>query len=349
MYVTLVGKSFRPQGLDGSLDEFRIWDIARNPNDIEANMDLSLDPNETGLKVYWSFDQSSSSQNILDISGNNNIGIVGMDLAPAQDDPYFYDPNGPMGRACQRDIPILAQAALEGPYNVNTGLMNDNLRVGGLIPLTEPYSALGYYLPDSGGETIDPSVLATTGPDAIVDWVLLELRNPDAPEIIDESGIGLIQRDGDIVGLDGVNPLVIKVKGPDYNVALRHRNHFGVMTNASVEFGLSGTSVEIDFTDNALITYGTAARKNVGGAMCLWAGNAVGDDILKYSGVNNDRDAILIGIGGSVPTNTVFAYSELDINLDGDVKYAGVNNDRDIILVNIGGSVPTATRAEQLP
>jgi hypothetical protein len=35
--------------------------------------------------------------------------------------------------------------------------------------------------------------------------------------------------------------------------------------------------------------------------------------------------------------------------MDAVVKYTGSANDRDIILLNIGGSVPTNTRAEQLP
>jgi hypothetical protein len=31
------------------------------------------------------------------------------------------------------------------------------------------------------------------------------------------------------------------------------------------------------------------------------------------------------------------------------VQYTGANNDRDPILVNIGGVIPTNTRAQQLP
>jgi hypothetical protein len=35
--------------------------------------------------------------------------------------------------------------------------------------------------------------------------------------------------------------------------------------------------------------------------------------------------------------------------MDGRVRYVGSNNDRDPVLVNVGGTLPTATRAEQLP
>jgi len=37
------------------------------------------------------------------------------------------------------------------------------------------------------------------------------------------------------------------------------------------------------------------------------------------------------------------------VNMTGQVKYTGAANDRDPILVNIGGTVPTTTRLEQLP
>jgi hypothetical protein len=35
--------------------------------------------------------------------------------------------------------------------------------------------------------------------------------------------------------------------------------------------------------------------------------------------------------------------------LDGTVRYTGADNDRDPILLNIGGNVPSAVANEQLP
>jgi hypothetical protein len=95
--------------------------------------------------------------------------------------------------------------------------------------------------------------------------------------------------------------------------------------------------------------YGTSAAKEVAGVSVLWAGNALRDDRLRYTGGANDRDPVLVAIGGVVPTATAAGYLGTDINLDGVVKYAGVANDRDPILLNVGGTVPTATRQEQLP
>ena len=84
--------------------------------------------------------------------------------------------------------------------------------------------------------------------------------------------------------------------------------------------------------------------------MVMWAGDTNGDGTLKYTGINNDRDPILVAIGGSVPTNTLNnVYDRRDVNMDGVVRYTGASNDRDPILVNIGGTVPTNTRVQQLP
>ena len=50
-----------------------------------------------------------------------------------------------------------------------------------------------------------------------------------------------------------------------------------------------------------------------------------------------------------MPTATVGGYHVADTNMDGVSKYTGADNDRDPILVNIGGTVPTNTRVEQVP
>jgi hypothetical protein len=119
------------------------------------------------------------------------------------------------------------------------------------------------------------------------------------------------------------------------------------MTLNSVNLGAAPTA--INFTDGTVATFGTNAQKVNGSVRLLWAGNVVRDTQLKYAGGSNDRDPILVRIGGTVPTATVTGYWSEDVNMDATVKYAGGANDRDPILVNVGGTVPTATRTQQLP
>jgi hypothetical protein len=228
-------------------------------------------------------------------------------------------------------------------------LSTDALNALGLVPLTEPYTATGYgHLGGGGVEAATPAALAATGNDAVVDWVVAELRSSSTPTTIFASRSALVQRDGDVVLGDGISPLRFDAIPGNYHVAIRHRNHLGVMT--AVPIALSSTATTIDFTDPATPTWGTNAQKNVNGTMVLWPGDVTFDGTVKYVGPNNDRDPILQAVGGSTPTNVMSnVYHRADVNMDGSIRYVGASNDRDIILQTIGGSVPTATRVQQLP
>jgi len=105
----------------------------------------------------------------------------------------------------------------------------------------------------------------------------------------------------------------------------------------------------LDFTDPTTNTYGTEAQNQVNGVMRMWSGDANSSGNIKYTGAANDRDNVLLEIGGSVPTAITTGYTSSDVNMDGVVKYTGQSNDRDLILLNIGGNVPTNIRVEQLP
>jgi hypothetical protein len=242
-------------------------------------------------------------------------------------------------------VRVSVKVILDGPYRSATGLMVDSLRTKGLLPLQEPYTTLGLGVAETVSTT--PSVLAVTGNNAIVDWVLVELRNASTPSIVVEARAALLQRDGDVVAVDGVSPLGFCEAAGSYRVAVRHRNHLACMTNASFVLGSSTTVIDLSVSGTA--TYGTNARKAIGGVMALWAGNAVVNTQLSYTGTGNDRDAVLAAIGGTVPTNTVTGYMLADVNLDGTVVYTGGGNDRDVILGNIGGTVPTNVLDQQLP
>lgn len=234
---------------------------------------------------------------------------------------------------------------LDGAWRADAGLMVDSLRTKGLLPLVEPYTALGFAV--SGPLSCDPSVYLVTGADAITDWVLVELRRAAAPEEVLDVRAALLQRDGDVVAVDGVSPLLFNRATEAFQVAVRHRNHLGAM-GADV-FPPGTASAALDLSLPAATTFGTDARKSANGRRLLWAGNVIGDAQLKYTGGNNDRDPILTAIGGIVPTSVATGYRVEDVNLDGAVKYTGGNNDRDPLLNNIGGVVPTNTRTEQLP
>jgi hypothetical protein len=257
---------------------------------------------------------------------------------------------------------VNAKVFLQGPYNTVTSTMADDLRkitIGPLFPLSSPYDTMPDFMAleennfvneVTTADVLDATCLDCSDPanNAIVDWVWVELRDPmDENEIV-ATRSALLQRDGDIVDMDGNS----KVQFPDtyvgnYFLMIRHRNHLGAMTNASVS--LNDNSTLVDFSDPALVTKGatpTSARKlldtNVYG---LWAGNVNQNDTsdnwrILYNGSQNDRNEILKRVGTSTPLNIVKGYYHEDVNLNGETRYTGANNDRVIILNNLGASNP---------
>ncbi|HRO98797.1 MAG TPA: delta-60 repeat domain-containing protein [Flavobacteriales bacterium] len=245
-------------------------------------------------------------------------------------------------------VTVRPRVLLDGPLNTTTNIMGDQLRVLQLLPSAEPYTAMGYtHVAGGGGETASPAAIAPGGNNNVVDWVLVELRDPLEPATILATRSALLQRDGDVVGTNGVSPVSFPLPAGSYHVAIRHCDHLGVMTASPI--ALSATVTTIDFTSSTTATWGTDARKNNNGTMTLWPGDANFDGVVRYTGQNNDRDVVLQVVGGVTPTNTVTGYFGSDVNMNGVVSYTGANNDRDLILQTIGGVVPTAVRVQQLP
>jgi len=241
---------------------------------------------------------------------------------------------------------LQARVFLEGPYT--SGVMNDSLRHLSGFPLTEPFTAMGYvHAGSGGGETTTLAVLSVPGNDAIVDWVLVELRDADDNTAVVASRSALLQRDGDVVAMDGLSSVNMTVGAGSYHVAVRHRNHLGTMTEDTITFA-SG-AVNVDFTLLSTDLFGTQPQKQVGARRALWAGDVSFDNAVQYTGSGNDRDPILVTIGGTTPNNVIYGYHSGDVNLDGSVKYTGSANDRDRILINVGSTTPTNIREGQLP
>lgn len=236
---------------------------------------------------------------------------------------------------------------LAGPYDAGTDLMRDDLRQAGLIPVTEPHSGIGFVHVGSGaGQSLASSVLTGSGPEAVVDWVFIELRDAAGGSVLATAN-GLVRRNGRVTAPDG-GPLLFLAPAGTYRLAVRHRNHLGVMTGQLV--GLTREpSVAIDLSLPGTPAFGADARDLVGMRALLWPGDVTSDGVVRYVGEGNDRDVILLAIGGSVPTATATGYFRSDVNMDGTIRYVGEQNDRDPVLVTIGGSVPTAQRFAQLP
>lgn len=232
-------------------------------------------------------------------------------------------------------IRMYLQGALLG-VKPPSNLMRDDLRAAALIPLQEPYSALdnfSHYGDLGGTEVIEnPEVLNVTGPDAIVDWVFVELRHPELQKIILSTRSALLQRDGDVVDLDGVSPLYFpEIEPGSYMVAVRHRNHLGVMAERA--YLLGQTPQLVDLTDPKTKFFGNKPMIQIMDIMALFAGDANRDGEVTIEGAENDKDQIFFHVllsPDNVDANQNYiltGYSESDINLDGQIKYQGPMSD----------------------
>jgi uncharacterized repeat protein (TIGR01451 family) len=230
-------------------------------------------------------------------------------------------------------------------FNTNTALMRDDLRTKGLIPFNQPYGNLEYSdVAYTGTETTTSAVLAVSDNNAIVDWVVVELRDATNPATINYRQAALIQRDGDIVQADGVSPLSFcNLPASQYYVAVRHRNHLGVMTataialgaNTLVDFSVSTTNTWKSL--NASITSNYPQAPNINGVYAMWSGNASIDKSVKAQGSNNDQSAIVQSVWND-PGNTSYSniysvnkYLRSDINMNGVTKMQGTFNDVDYL------------------
>ncbi|MEM6687500.1 MAG: HYR domain-containing protein, partial [Bacteroidota bacterium] len=251
------------------------------------------------------------------------------------------------------DLKVFLQGAALNPNVGEETLMRDDLRVAGFIPTRSPYADM---------LNCESSVFNTTGADAIVDWVWIELRDKDDNTSIQYSRSALLQRDGDIVDVDGVSTLNFSTSDDTYYIVLKHRNHLGIMSIGALTFNATNS---VNFsTSNSAVTFGINAQTTSGmpsGVAAMWCGNANNDTVVQYSGTSPDTPNILSEVLNDAgnflnfPTYSLTGYNMNDVNMDGVIQYSGTNPDTPFILQNVLASpanflgFSTFSIMEQLP
>lgn len=256
-------------------------------------------------------------------------------------------------------------------------LMSDYLRVSpytGLryIPSQDPYSVSAVYTAlllnkyahvGSGGTAANTNisspatVFAVEGQDAIVDWVFVELRLMEASNTTIATRSGLVQRDGDVVDLDGISPLTFDgVAAGNYYVVLRHRNHLGIMTLDRQ--ALSNTTTIVDFTDPglALWDYGTSMegrdysglatdhiQTSMGNYRVLWCGDFDANGKVKFSEPESDLNMLFLDVIGFAGNDefdpnyeNAHGYFQSDNDMNGMIKFDSPNDDRMSLMNGLG-------------
>jgi hypothetical protein len=184
--------------------------------------------------------------------------------------------------AMNKFVLVSPKAFLQGAFDANSGLMTDFLRnsggipayspnslpVSNLLPSTDPYRSAPYdanfpHTNNSVTETVTSSSVfndLANSENQIVDWVFVELRTQATPGTVLQTRSALIQRDGDIVDIDGTSPVYFKnIDASQYVLVVRHRNHTAISQNGAtpIALGLATTGFDFTNTGNAAIL-GTA-------------------------------------------------------------------------------------------
>lgn len=77
LHIGMTSTGGTAEQFNGSIDEVRIWNVARTPAEIQANMNVSLTGNEANLVALFNFNQG--------LPGGNNAGLVtAMDASSLQ-------------------------------------------------------------------------------------------------------------------------------------------------------------------------------------------------------------------------------------------------------------------------
>jgi hypothetical protein len=308
------------------------------------------------------------------LAGTNNdaaLNTVTATIAASGDQLYGMN----------RFLLLKAKTLLMGANPDVSGIMSESLRgnnnnngaggagaVASVIPLSDPYRTAPYssfytHTVNTDVEIATSAVFNTQAitNDNIIDWVFVELRNttvsPGNAVITTRSA--LLQRDGDIVDVDGVSPLYFKdLSSGNYTVAVRHRNHIGMSTDPATNLrALSEANpvTTLDFTSAGNDVYVNGAIVSntpyniVNGFRVLWGGNANMNTNVNYSALGNDRLYLLNTILGGSATGSVAGYSVGDLNMNRTANYSALGNDRLFLLNTVLGGSATSSKSQHLP
>ena len=239
-------------------------------------------------------------------------------------------------------ITFSGKVFLQAAYNTSNSNMDNTLNSSGILQanaLSQPYNPIYSY---TGAESVASGFFASHTD--IVDWVLVELRDPSTPSTVVATRAVFLKQDGTLVDTNGTSNQISfqNTIAGNYYVSIRHRNHMGIRSANTIDF--SGGSGSYDFSTSAGQSFQNQSYTSTiqtGNIWSMRAGNANSNNNVKYNGPGNDQNQILnIKLGGSLSNILNNVYSTEDINMNGNVKWNGPGNDQNYLLnVLLGGSL----------
>ncbi len=195
---------------------------------------------------------------------------------------------------------------LEGYFNDTTGTMSTALSSKNLLPLTQPFNTDPFNY--TGTESV------TSFPTDVVDWILVELRDPNNMDLIITQQAFFIRKDGMLIGLDGSEELYFTATSAEnYYLALYHTNHLSILSSSP--HPVQQMTTVYDFSNTATATMGSAQTKDKGGHFVMNSGD------LDGNGIINNEDYNLWKTSGA----TINTYSPADADGNGIINSLDYN------------------------
>jgi len=315
--LTLINSGLTELNTEGATSLFTI-NVSNNnlqSLDLSSNSSLKIITLRNNALTNLNVQNGTNEQvTIFDAASNPSLNCILVDdvsYSTTEWSRFVDDHTSFSETSCNTEFSLDLKVYLQGAaLNPNTGeesLMRDDLREDNLLPVTSPYT---------DGLTAGGFAFNFTGVNAIVDWVWIELRDANDTTQVAYSRSALLQRDGDIVDVDGTSVLDFSTEEDTYYVVIKHRNHLGIMTSSAITF-VENDTVSLDFSTNtSIVNGGTNAVADMGsGVFALIAGDQDANGQVQ----NTDTNTVITLLGG-------FGYSDADMDMNGQVQNTDINN-----------------------
>ncbi|MDA9773844.1 gliding motility-associated C-terminal domain-containing protein [Saprospiraceae bacterium] len=355
---TVIGKwgTFDIRNFSGEIDELRFWETARSQAEVQDNMCKKLAGNETGLKAYYRYDESSG--NTLVDSGPNNYDGTMQNMsdanwvysgAPIGDESvHLYDPSTLAGQSVILNTTSGDNLELSNINSTSDGVhiyrvdMLPNSLLNLNSPITNNY--YGVFLTDIAG-TYDLDYIHSDyscgscnqifsrNDNSILTWTNANGDYSNCNfELVDESGIGFDYRAEYILDISNVlmgEESYSGCEGDGYNVTVN-----SVLYNETNPIG-SETITSASGCDSIV-------EINL-----VFSSETIGEEI--HEGCHNDGYFTFVNgtmyneanpIGTEIMSNVFGCDSTISINLQfgemqsGEELYEGCENDGYFTIVN---------------
>lgn len=189
-----------------------------------------------------------------------------------------YSPMEPL----EKDCPINHASArislfLEGSYNETQAAMTTFLVDEEILPKKQPFTDAPYFY--NGDESVE------TFPQDVVDWVLLQIRDPQNTSTILAQKALFVKKEGQLLEVNGNHIITLDgLENDDYHIAIFHKSHLPIISTIPHPF--NSTAPLYDFTQSATAARGIAQLKTKNNISMMNSGDFDGNGIIDSQDFN---------------------------------------------------------------